>query len=181
MEPTLVVGDRYIAWKKYYRTHEPRHGDLAIFKHPLDNREDVIKRIVGLPGDRIQVIGGVLNINGESVKRERVEDSINRNSRGVPQYRETRPNGRSYLIKEQRGDTGPLDNTVEYVVPPGANFSLGDNRDNSADSRHGGWFVPRGNLIGYPIFIFWSGGWLWSEEWRRMGWRRMGSQVQPLP
>ena len=180
MIPSLLVGD-YLFVSKYsygYSRHTvalgfdvfdgrimgslPERGDVAVFKLPTDDRTDYIKRIVGLPGDRIQVIDGILHINGEPVKRERIADVKVGEVLGtpvtVPQYIETLPGGRSHRIIEQAGDQGGLDNTPVYVVPPDHVFAMGDNRDNSQDSRvlNLVGFVPVENLVGRAEFIFFS-------------------------
>lgn len=189
MIPTLLVGDYLFVSKFSYGYSRysfpfglgffsgrifdsaPDRGDVAVFRHPPTNRDDFIKRLVGMPGDRIQIINGRLQINGELVPRRRIEDHVSRDFRGnvrrVPQYEETLPNGRTYVIREGQGDRGPADNTREYVVPPDHYFAMGDNRDDSNDSR--GWgLVPRQNLIGKAEIIFFStdgtAGWL--EPWR---------------
>jgi signal peptidase I len=179
MLPTLLVGD-YLFVSKYsygYSRHslpfspplfsgrifgaDPERGDVAVFKFPRDNKTDYIKRIVGLPGDRIQVIGGRLHINGEAVARERISDYPYRDAFGnlyrVPQYRETLPGGRSYRTLDLL-PAGDLDNTVEYVVPAGHFFAMGDNRDNSIDSRveSAVGMVPAENLVGRAEFLFFS-------------------------
>ena len=150
----------------------PERGDVAVFRHPPTNREDFIKRIVGMPGDRIQMISGRLHINGEAVARRRIEDHLSRDALGqvrrVPQYEETLPNGRTYVIREGFGDRGPAENTREFVVPSGNYFAMGDNRDDSNDSR--GWgFVPADNLIGRAEILFYStdgtAGWLQPWRW----------------
>ncbi len=179
MLPTLLVGD-YLFVSKYsygYSRHSiplspplfegrvlsrpPERGDVAVFKLPRDNKTDYIKRIVGLPGDRLQMLGGVLYINDEAVKRERVADFLYRDRMGnpyrIPRYRETLPNGVSYdtldLIKN-----GEHDNTKVYAVPPGHYFAMGDNRDNSLDSRvkTGVGMVPAENLVGRAEILFFS-------------------------
>jgi signal peptidase I len=191
MYPTLMVGD-YLFVSKFsygYSLHSlpfslplfqgrlfgraPERGDVAVFKLPRDNKTDYIKRIIGLPGDRIQVTGGVLHINGEAVKRERLEDFVDYDYAGnatrMTRYRETLPTGKSYIVVEMT-DAGPLDNTSVYVVPPDHYFGMGDNRDNSLDSRvltQVG-YIPAENLVGRAEIIFFSSDGsarLW-EVWR---------------
>jgi signal peptidase I len=192
MIPTLLIGD-YLFVSKYaygYSRHSapfslgptggrifekmPERGDVVVFKKPPEAKTDYIKRVVGLPGDHIQVTGGILHINGQAVERKRIEDFIDRDKDGnilrAPQYIETLPNGRQHRIIEFYGDNGPADNTPEYVVPPGHYFMMGDNRDNSADSRflNEVGYVPAENLVGRAEIIFFSGDGsaaLW-EMWR---------------
>ena len=190
MIPTLLIGDYLFVSKFSYGYSRyslpfgigffdgrilgsaPDRGDVAVFRHPPTNREDFIKRIVGMPGDRVQMIEGRLHINGEAVPRRRIEDHLSRDGLGlvrrVPQYEETLPNGRTYIIREGFGDRGPADNTREFVVPPNSYFAMGDNRDDSNDSR--GWgFVPSENLIGRAEILFYStdgtAGWLKLWRW----------------
>jgi len=180
MVPTLVVGD-YMFVSKYaygYSRHSlpwglplfdgrifagdgPESGDVVVFKQPGNVSVDFVKRIVGLPNDRIQVIEGVLNINGQPVQRQRIDDYVVDSggfSRTVTQYIETLPNGRSHPVLESRGDDGFYDNTVEYVVPPGHYFAMGDNRDNSDDSRNLSTvgYIPADNLVGQAEILFFS-------------------------
>ena len=203
MLPTLLVGD-YLFVSKYaygYSKHSlpwirpnlsgriiesmPERGDVAVFKLPRDNSTDYIKRIVGLPGDRIQVKGGQLFINGEPVRRERVADFPSR--RGlVTQYRETMPNGRTYLTLDLTPD-GSADNYDEVVVPEGKYFAMGDNRDNSLDSRvdpgRGGvGFVPAENLVGRAEILFFStnGEARWWEVWKWPATIRIGRLLKTL-
>src|SRR5215813_8688293 len=158
----------------------PERGDVVVFALPRDPSTDYIKRVIGLPGDRIQMIGGLLHINGAPVKRERVSDFIDdENGVAVRRWRETLPNGVSYETLDLQED-GSLDNTQEYVVPPGHYFMMGDNRDNSLDSRvpSGVGYVPFENLIGKAQIIFFSIGdgesvwhiWNWpgSVRWSRL-------------
>ncbi len=179
MVPTLLVGD-YLFVSKYsygYSRYSlpfgvpliadrifftaPERGDVAVFKLSSDNHTDYIKRIIGLPEDEIQMKEGRLYINGEKVKRESTEDFTMWNSHGSPravrQYIETLPSGRSYRILEA-SDEGQLDNTPVYKVPPGHYFAMGDNRDNSLDSRakYGVGFVPENNLVGRAEVLFFS-------------------------
>jgi signal peptidase I len=182
-KPTLLVGD-YIFVSKYsygYTRYsfpfspplslfagrvfasEPQRGDVVVFRLPKDPTIDYVKRVIGLPGDRIQMINGLLHINGEPVKRERIEDFIDTNDSGrqvhVKQWRETLPNGVSHPTLDLI-DNGSYDNTKEYMVPPGHYFMMGDNRDNSSDSRveNAVGYVPFDNLIGRVEIIFWSVG-----------------------
>lgn len=179
MIPSLLVGD-YLFVSKYsygYSRYSlplslpiiserlfftaPERGDVAVFKLPADNSTDYIKRIIGLPGDRIQVIRGVLHINGDAVKRVARGDYVYRDESGrivrAQLYRETLPGGRSHDIIEL-SDNGPLDNTPVYTVPPGHYFAMGDNRDNSLDSRVSSavGFVPARNLVGRAEILFFS-------------------------
>ena len=200
--PTLLIGD-YLFVSKYsygYSKHsipfspgifsgrifgaEPKRGEIAVFKLPKDNSTDYIKRVIGLPGDKIQVTGGILQINGQPVKRERIEDyeTLDPWSRAtkVVQYRETLPNGVSHMIIEREGDRGFWDNTEVYSVPPGQFFMMGDNRDNSTDSRDlaSVGYVPFENFVGRAEIIFFSidegasawavWEWPWTVRWNRM-------------
>lgn len=178
MMPTLLVGDVFFVSKFSYGYsryslpfglplfsgriffHPPERGDVVVFRSPTDNSTDWIKRLIGLPGDHIQMKNGILYINNQPCPRRRIEDYLYREGSGaiIPllQYVETLPNGRQHLIIKL-GDNGPVDNTPVYDVPPGDYFMLGDNRDNSADSRTrlvG--YVPAENLIGRAEFIFFS-------------------------
>ncbi len=183
MKPTLLIGDYLFVSKLSYgysrysfpfglvpfsgRILEdaPERGDVAVFRKPTDPSVDFIKRVVGLPGDRIRVTAGVLHINDEPVKRRRIEDYVleesGRRSRRVAQYLATLPNGVQHRILETDGDSGFMDNTPEFVVPEGHFFMMGDNRDNSTDSRRPSvGFVPLSNFIGRAEIIFFSrDGW----------------------
>jgi signal peptidase I len=173
MQPTLLIGDYFFVSKYAYGYSryslpfslplfsgrifgaQPGYGDVVVYRYPRVTSVDYVKRVVGLPGDRIQMIQGQLYLNGAPVKRERLADIIEE-GRPAKHWRETLPNGASYETLDIT-DNGFLDNTQIYVVPAGAYFVLGDNRDNSQDSRvatHGN--VPFDNLIGRVHTIFWS-------------------------
>jgi signal peptidase I len=190
MIPTLLVGDYLFVSKFSYGYSRfalplglgffsgrifgstPERGDIAVFRQPPTNRDDFIKRIVGVPGDRIQMIDGVFHLNGKPVEKRRIEDIVVRDRRGrtrrIAQYVETLPNGPVYTVRESLGDTGPVDNTREFVVPVGQFFAMGDNRDDSNDSRNWG-FVPAENLVGRAEILFFStdgtAGWLQPWLW----------------
>ena len=192
MLPTLLVGD-YLFVSKFsygYSRHSlpfslplykgrilgrsPERGDVAVFKLPRDNSTDYIKRIVGLPGDRLQVKQGVLYINDTRVERARTDDYIYHDPSGrrfrVPQYVETLPGGRRHRTLDLVAN-GEHDNTREFAVPSGYYFVMGDNRDNSLDSRvdaGGVGLVPDENLVGRAEILFFStnGRAAWWEVWR---------------
>jgi signal peptidase I len=179
MVPTLLIGDYLFVSKFSYGYsryslpfglplfsgrilfRSPERGDVTVFKLPTDNSTDYIKRVIGLPGDRIQMKNGVLYINDQPCPRKRIEDYLYREGNGavfpLAQYIETLPNGVQHRIIKM-GDNGPLDNTQVYEVPPGDYFMMGDNRDNSQDSRvlSAVGYVPAENLIGRAEFIFFS-------------------------
>lgn len=178
MKATLLVGD-YLFVSKFaygYSKHSlpfslplfdgrifeslPERGDVAVFKLPSDNKTDYIKRIVGLPGDRLQVKEGVLYVNEAPAARERLEDFYDddgTSSGAHPRFQETLPDGgASYTVLDIMA-RGSLDNTHVYEVPEGHVFAMGDNRDNSLDSRVDGvGFIPLQNLIGRAEIIFFS-------------------------
>lgn len=161
--PNLLVGDYFFVSKFAYKFAEPERGDIVTFKKPSDTQTDYIKRIVGLPGDRIQMKSGRLYINGAEVERSPYEppSAIPTGDPNVHlrYYRETLPEGPSYVIAEVN-DRGPFDDTAEFEVPTGHYFMMGDNRDYSSDSRiqvpDGVGYVPRQNITGRYAFRFWN-------------------------
>jgi signal peptidase I len=197
MEGTLLIGDYLFVSKSTYGfsrysfpfglipfsgrfavMSEPQRGDIVVFKFPPDNSTDYIKRLIGLPGDRIQMKDGVLYINDMAVPKVKVEDYIDTSTgepRNVPRYRETLPNGVSYDVLDRDAE-GNLDNTQVFVVPEGHYFMMGDNRDNSADSRVDVGYVPFENLVGKAEVLFFStngSARIW-EVWKWFGTIRYG-------
>ncbi len=178
MKPTLLVGDYLFVSKYAYGysrysipfspnlfegrilSKDPERGDVIVFKLPTDNSTDYVKRLIGLPGDRIQMRSSVLYLNGQPLPQERLDPFQDLMPNGAyvmrDRYRETMPNGRHYEILNYH-DFSPTDNTREFVVPAGHYFMMGDNRDDSMDSRttHVG-YVPSANLIGRADVIFLS-------------------------
>jgi signal peptidase I len=184
----------------------PERGDVVVFRYPGDGDNDYVKRLIGLPGDRIQMLGGTLHLNGKPVPKVRIADylvAITPNSpcRYVEQesarvvayqgrrfcsytrFRETLPGGRSYNVLDQLDD-GPGDDTALYTVPDGHYFMMGDNRDDSQDSRfaremEGVGYLPAEYIVGRALITFfstdgsaqWLKPWTWSSaaRWERIG------------
>jgi signal peptidase I len=183
MEPTIQIGDELLTSKFAYGYSRysmpfdigpssstrflqqmPQRGDVIVFRLPRDTSQVYVKRLIGLPGDRIQMIEGRLWINGHELALTRAGDGMVETEGGiltaVPRYVETLPGGRTHPIFKVKWN-GWGDNTQEFVVPPGHLFMMGDNRDNSLDSRwseaEGGvGFVPMENLIGRADIVIGS-------------------------
>lgn len=218
MRPTLLVGDYlFVSKYAYGYSHyslpfspnlfagriwatEPKRGDIVVFRHPHDTSLDYIKRVIGLPGDKVQMRGGELYINGTAVLRQKVGETRSVDMIGdippggrlfnpavdspVSVYRETLDNNVSYNTFDIL-PMGPGDNTRVFEVPAGHYFMMGDNRDNSLDSRFEVGYVPFENLIGRANLIFFSIGgdsnawqiWRWPANIR---WGRLFSFVQAV-
>ncbi len=176
MKETLLVGD-YLFVSKYsygYSKYsipgsfnlfsgrilagKPKRGDVAVFRNPSELNIDYIKRVIGLPGDRIQMVNGQLIINDKPVPKTRVGSFYDEdNGRHIPIFEETLPEGIKYKVLDDNPD-GDFDNTQVYLVPEGHYFMMGDNRDHSSDSRNQNnvGFVPFENFIGRAEFLFFS-------------------------
>jgi signal peptidase I len=181
MEGTLEVGDYLFVSKFSYGYSQysfpfftpvafagrvmdrpAERGDVVVFRLPQDPAQDYIKRVIGLPGDRVQMIRGVVHVNGEPAKLERIEDRVIVHEDGseerIARYNETLPGGVKHVVLDQNPDA-IYDDTEEFLVPPGHYFMMGDNRDNSNDSRvpgSGVGFVPAQNLVGKAEIVFFS-------------------------
>ncbi|MFN9032188.1 MAG: signal peptidase I [Alphaproteobacteria bacterium] len=191
-EPNLYEGDYVIVTKFDYGwsrhsipfspplfegrilSKAPERGDIIVFKLPRDGRTDYIKRLIGVPGDRVQMRQGLLYLNGQPVERRQTELVTETGGSGlmrpVARVEETLPGGRRYMTNDFGAD-GDLDDTPEVVVPPGHYFFIGDNRDNSADSRLpteiGVGLVPEENLVGKArlVLLSWSPGASLFKPW----------------
>ena len=178
MEPNLLVGDRLFVSKYEYGysrhslpfspnifdnrilSKNPKRGDVIVFKTPADNRTDYIKRLIGLPGDEIQIENGDLYLNNEKIERENIikTDNIYCGDEfiKVDYFKETLPNGRTYVAAYRKN--GTLMNTDKFIVPENHYFFMGDNRDCSKDSRFlsSVGYVNIDNLVGKAKIIFFS-------------------------
>ncbi len=180
MYPTMIVGD-YLwvaSWKYGYSRYsfpfslplvsgrvffkEPPVGEIMVFRNPRDTDEYWIKRLIGQPGDRIQVKQGILYINGNPCPQERIEDYPMKMklgyTQGVPQFIETLPNGKKHkILRRTTEGNGYGDNTEEYIVPADHYFMMGDNRNDSDDSRFSKLgYLHRDYFIGPMLFIMMS-------------------------
>lgn len=194
MYPTLEVGD-YLFVSKYtygYSRYSfpagiipfkgriwesmPQRGDIVVFKFPVDNKTDFIKRVIGLPGDTVEVRRGRLYINDKIVERESVGkymvDEFVIRPENYTEYTETLPEGFKHNILEVSDYEPQVDNTTKVTVPEGHIFVMGDNRDRSDDSRVSVGFVPVENLVGKARFLFFShndkGAWYKPWTWPKM-------------
>ena len=178
MQPNLLIGDRLFVSKYTYGyshhslpfspkifknrilENEPKIGDVIVFKTPADNRTDYIKRLIGVPGDKIQILDNDLYINGTRVKKRKIENlfeiSCGETLLDVNFYEETLPNGKKYIAVYRKN--GSMVNSDEYIVPTKHYFFMGDNRDCSKDSRFlsSVGYVNFENLIGKAQIIFFS-------------------------
>jgi len=174
MLPTLAPGDYFFTSKFAYGYNKysfpndfgpvegafrkpPQRGDVAIFRFPSNPKIDYVKRVIGLPGDRIQMKEEILYLNGVAVPRVRLgEFSFDEYDENLPiEYEETLPGGKAYSIIESFQDSRG-DNTREFVVPAGHYFMMGDNRDNSADRRFDVGFVPEENIYAKATLVFFN-------------------------
>ena len=201
MIPTLLIGDFiFVSQYKYgYSKHSlpfslplikerifkkiPKRGDVVVFKTPNDNKTDYVKTLVGLPGDKIQIKDGILYINGNKIFREQVLKTpykIHNQYLNEYDFVEVFPNDNKHIVRETKGNSSPSDNTIIYTVPENNFFLMGDNRDNSIDSRVLNYvgFVPFDNLIGKAEIIFFSIDkkryglkqiWKWRIRYDRIG------------
>ena len=178
MEPNLLVGDRLFVSKysygysrhslpfspnltnKRYLSKNPERGDVVVFKTPADNRTDYIKRLIGLPGDTLQIVDGDLYLNNQKIQRNKTEISININCgneiMNVNTFEEILPNGKKYIAVYNK--EGTMQNTDKFIVPNEHYFFMGDNRDCSKDSRFlsSVGYVTFNNLVGKARLIFFS-------------------------
>ncbi len=138
---------------------EPKRGDVVVFRFPPNPRIDYIKRVIGLPGDHVQVKEGIVYINGKEIPRHYIDDFADKENnivKSIPRYIETLPEGKVITILKEKEGSYAANNTQEYIVPEGHYFMMGDNRDNSKDSRFDVGFVPAENLVGRAEIIWFS-------------------------
>ena len=193
MKPNLLVGDFLVVSKPtfgYSRASlvypltrlpmegrifsgAPERGDVVVFKNVKDGNKDYIKRTIGLPGDVIQMKAGVLHINDVPVKKEFIGNGGDCGTgSGGPLYRETLPNGVDYVVQECYGDNGPMDNVGAYRIPADHFFMMGDNRDQSQDSRAYSQvgYVHIDNIVGRAERLFFSVDGAKAAFWQVWNW-----------
>lgn len=154
MKPTLLVGDFILVNKLVYRLSEPQRGDIVVFRWPVNPGIDFIKRIVGVPGDKVEVVGDRVFINGKELPRRLIGEVYEDGSKKLI-YEETLPNGVKHKIALYENPIIPR-RSVEYQIPEGYYFVMGDNRDNSEDSRYWG-LLPKENIVGKAFVVYFSG------------------------
>ncbi|HEX4169124.1 MAG TPA: signal peptidase I, partial [Bryobacteraceae bacterium] len=167
MEDTLLIGDHLLVDKLSYAPagtlskyllpyQEPKHGDIIVFRYPPNLKETLVKRLIGLPGDRLRTVNGIVYRNGIRLNEPYVYHKY-----AYDPAMDNFPTPCCRYVKEelaQEAQRNMLEHNIvdgEVVVPSGMYFAMGDNRDNSSDSRYWG-FVPRENMVGKPFLIYWS-------------------------
>jgi signal peptidase I len=155
MKPTLLVGDFILVNKLVYKLSEPQRGDIVVFKWPVNPQIDFIKRIIGMPGDTIEVKGEKVFINGKEVPL-RFISKIQEDGTDKLIYEEILPNGVRHKIALYEYPFIPRKDAYYAKIPEGYYFVMGDNRDNSEDSRYWG-LLPRENIVGKAFVIYFSG------------------------
>ncbi|HYC13502.1 MAG TPA: signal peptidase I [Stellaceae bacterium] len=169
MQPTLLSDEIFVVDASYFCRSDPRRGDLAAFLRPIANSPVFVKRIIGLPGDRVRLTEGRVYINGEPVAQEWLESGISTDETGQEvrraRYVESFSDGARYVV-EISNLGAEYENTPEVTVPADSYFVLGDTRDNSFDSRMKDFgFIPRALIVDRPAYI------IWSSDWDRIGLR----------
>lgn len=175
MAPTLKVGDRILVDQSREARGSIKRGDVIVFKYPVDPEKDFIKRVIGMGGDKVQIIDGNLYLNGQIVETAPVESAPGTEQMRTPDYdkvmfHEEQLEQARFRI-QLRYDRSQK-NEGPWLVPAGALFVLGDNRDNSQDSRFFG-FVPRNNVEGKALKVYWS----WDAAAARVVWERIGQKI----
>jgi len=163
MDTTVMVGDHLLVDKLSYAPAgpiskhllpftEPKRGDVIVFRYPMDISQNYVKRVMGVPGDRLHILNKVVYVNGTPLEEPYAQHIFP----GLEPYRDTFPSEPAGpVVDRAKQMLAEHVKNGELVVPDGSYFAMGDNRDNSLDSRYWG-FVPRENIIGKPLFIFWS-------------------------
>ncbi|MEO1135523.1 MAG: signal peptidase I [Pseudomonadota bacterium] len=208
MKPNLLIGDFLVVSKPTFgyskasliypltrmpvegrilSLSEPARGDIVVFKNSKDGNKDYIKRVIGMPGDTVQMLGGRLHINGQAVQKEFIEirSGVCQMGRNGAIYRETLENGVSYIVQECHGDEGELDTTGIYPIPAGHYFMMGDNRDESQDSRRVSQvgYIPRDAIVGRAERLFFSVDGQKTKLWTPWSWPfaiRYGRVLDPV-
>lgn len=197
MEGTLLIGDRLLVNKQAYASsdpisrwilpyRDPARGDIIVFRFPLDLNQAYVKRVIGVPGDRIHFENRQLFLNGEAVEEPYRSNRIG----GTDPYRDNFPRYAEMSATPLSGSALEMHRkhvrNGELVVPEGFYFAMGDNRDNSLDSRYWG-FVPRENIIGKPLVVYWSYGYPYVDSYqdgalsKTMRWGRMLRIISTFP